>query len=256
MNGRFFAAALLLLFGTVGAAPVPAFTATGTMNVNGTSADGKNGNVTMDVRVLHRGTATRVDILRLNLATNQPDNAAPLPALPKGVISVLIDTGKGTMSLWSTATKTYFQTKLPSPASLVKKTQKTPESAGPFAQIGSALKGMTEYDVFSSSMTLVGDQQVNGHMAHVYHLTTTMQKHTEKAPSQITADLAFADDLSGIPVQMSATFAGGTKANAAIKADLTQISMTAPQPALLKIPAGYKRTTNPMIAVLGTHSGL
>ncbi len=257
--------ALLLPLATAAAAPTPkpaptraaalfpAFTATGTMSVNGTSGKGKSGALQMDVRVAHRDAFTRVDILKVAVTTQDPHANSAMPAmLPKGVVSALVNTANGTLTMWSSTGKYYYQMKLGSPGEHPK--SHPPKSAArprsPFSDISAMLRATTQYDKFSSTTELVGDQLVNGHVSHVYHLTTIMQKHTDKTPQQIVANVAFADDLSGVPVHTDMTFTG--TATAAMKMDLSAISLATPIASLFAPPVGYKRTDRFIMSIMGS----
>ncbi len=238
---------------TRAAALFPAFTATGTISVNGTSGKGKSGAVQMDVRVAHRDAFTRIDILKVAVTTQDPHaNTAMSAMLPKGVVTALVNTPNGTLTMWSSTGKYYYQTKLGSPGARTK--SPVPKSAArsrsPFSGISAVLRATTQFDKFSSTTELVGDQPVNGHVSHVYHLTTVMQRHTDKTPQQIVANFAFADDLSGVPVHADMTFTG--TATAAMKMDLSAVSLTAPIASLFAPPAGYKRTKQFMMSIMGS----
>ncbi len=238
---------------TRAAALFPAFTASGTMSVNGTSGKGKSAAVQIDVRVAHRDAFTRIDVLKVAVTTQHPHANSAMPAmLPKGVVSALVNTANGTLTMWSSTGKYYYQTKLGSPGEHSKShpPKRAARSRSPFSDISGMFRAMTQLDKFSSTTELVGDQPVNGHVSHVYRLTTVMQRHTDKTPQQIVANVAFADDLSGVPVHADMAFTG--IATAAMKMDLSAVSLTMPIASLFAPPAGYKRTNHFMMSIMGS----
>lgn len=225
---------------------LPAFSATGTMVAKGTSPDGKNGTLQTQMRVLHRDKRWRIDLLQIAATADDPMMNAFAQLLPKSALTFVADPAAKTLTIWSGAHPLYYQTALAIP-----KPHPSPHSsASPtpvWDNVMKQLNSMTQYDAFNESFTLTGHQTVNGHMASVYHFTSQMQKHGAK-PQTTTGDVAFADDLSGLPLHLTADFKGDAAANVAI--DLTQVSKEAPAAAQFVPPAGYKRTTN-LGAVLG-----
>lgn len=225
---RFIAcgAAALLLLGATPAkpAPMPAFSATGTMTAGGESA-GKSGTFQTSVQVMHRTNLWRIDVFKV------------AQLLPKGTITALIDQANGTFTVWTSSGNRFYRSKLALPHP--KKTTKQSTPSSPWTNALNMLNSMTQYDVMNETFALVGHQQVNGRMASVFHITSQTQKHGGKL-QQATADLALADDLSGIPIHLSVTAKGD--ATGSLQLDLSAISTLAPDAKLFTVPRGYKKT--------------
>ncbi len=237
--------AICLLVVLTAATPTPQalapFTAAGSLSVNAKREPDKTAAFQTAVRVLHRDTRWRIDVSNMTATASDPKtNAAAAQFLPKGTISLIIDPAKKLITTWSSMHALYFQTKMALPPAAKKKTTQATQS--PL----DALNSLTQYDVLSESFALIGHQPVNGRTASVYHFTAQTQKHGGK-PLNVTAGLALADDLHGVPIHLDFTASDTASAQSAtVQIDLTAISLTAPEDALFHPPAGYKKTAQPL----------
>jgi len=117
------------------------------------------------------------------------------------------DRNTKTTTVWSDQKREYYQSKN-APKHKATAAQKPQQPAvSPIDQILKATHSTTEYDTFSESLNLTGHQTINGHMSSVFHLTMQTQKHGGPL-RDLTGDMAFADDLSGIPVRFWVTMKG------------------------------------------------
>lgn len=253
MNVRVFARCLGIAVAVVallGTAPsLTNFSGTGTLSGQATVAD-KTAGFGADLAVWRRANLLRIDLRKLTTSSQDPtSNALLSQLLPTGGVTLVFDQRSGMMTLWSSATHTYYRTKMtytmpktkPTPKPKASAKPKTPGSA--LDMIMKAAQNMTQYDVYSQSFELTGHQPVNGHMASVFHFISRTQKHADKL-QQLDGNLALADDLSGIPLQFVATATG--KMNGNLHADLLTITTAAPDAQLFALPKGYKPVKSPL----------
>lgn len=225
------------------------FASTGTLSGQATITD-KTVGFEADLAVWRRSNRLRIDLRKLAASSQDPTSNALLSQLvPAGGITVLFDQRSSTITLWSSATHTYYRTKTTFTMPKTKPTPKPKPSAKPKARgsvldmIMKAAQSMTEYDVYSQTFELSGHQPVNGHMASVFHFTSHTQKHGDNL-QQIDGTLALADDLSGIPLQFVVTAMGKMTGN--LRADLLTVTTTAPDAQLFALPNGYKPVKSPL----------
>ena len=254
MNKRALALALLVMASAAAPTPapqpsMPSFSATGTMNLKGQTPDGKSGTVQIQMRVAHRNLLTRVDVLRIVAAADDPNaNTMMAQFIPKGTITVVVDQSKSLLTIWSSSHPYYYQSKLAVPKPTQKNNGKS-SSSSIWTAISNGLSSMTKYDSYSSSIDLTGHKTVNGHTASVFAFTHKSQKHGEPAQTS-SGTFALADDLNGIPLHADVTATGGPVAS--VSADLTQVSTSAPPASTFAIPKGYKKTTQLMNVLMET----
>lgn len=232
--------------GTAAPAPTPSptplagFTSRGTLSIE---ADVMSNAISLNAEVAVRAKSghIRLDVLKFATSGAQGSNAMVNQFLPTGTVSVVYDQRTKTTTVWSDSKREYYQSKT-TPRPKAKATPKPKESEqSPLDQILKVTRSVTEYDTFASSMNLVGHQMINGHIASLFHLTIQSQKHGGKL-YDLTGDMAFADDLSGIPVRAWITSKG--EFNGAVKLDLLSASTEVADSSVFKLPGGYKRVTS------------
>jgi hypothetical protein len=223
------------------------FSATGKLTVQA-DATGKTINFEADMAVLRRPNLVRIDLQKLSIASQDPTTQMMLSQmLPRGGVSVLLDQRSNMLTIWSAQTHRYYRSKLilvRSKTARAPKAKATPAPKKSNFDVMNLLARMTQYDVYSQSFALTGHQTVNGHMASMFHLSSRTQKHGDRKVEGVEADLAFADDLSGIPLHLSMDATGNMNAN--LHADLLTIAAAAPSISLFRIPAGYKAAKSPL----------
>ncbi len=215
--------------------PFQGFTATGTLAVQA-QVSGAPVNVDARVAVMTKAHRIRMDVLHLEMSAGDPSASAMSALLPRGTITMVYDQPSTTMTIWSEQKRVYYQMKLHSTS--IRKPAPNHTSSSQIDQFLGATKTLTEYDVLSQTLTLVGHLPVNGHTASMMHFTIQSQKHGGKL-QDLSGDLAFADDLSGIPVRFWITAKGAF--NGSTKLDLLSASTTPPNNSVFAVPAGYKK---------------
>lgn len=223
--------------------PLAGFSAHGTLavSVNLAGAPAPIG-LNAEVAVMAKARRVRLDVLKFaSTAIEKGSSDMVSHFLPAGAISIVYDQNAHLMTIWSEQKHEYFQSK-----NVAKQKKKpTPKTAtsqmSPMDHIMKALRSVTEYDSFTETLTLVGHQPVNGHTSSVFHLTIQSQKHGGKL-HDISSDMAFADDLSGIPVRLWLTSKG--EYDGTLKLDLLSASTDLPDPSVFNVPAGYKKVAS------------
>lgn len=234
------------------ATPITAFSGTGRLTAQAV-ATGKTIGAQADVAVWARPGFVRFDLQKLSLSSADPSSSALLTQLlPTGGVTAVFNQKTQMVTIWSSQTQSYYSTKLafphPKPAASPKpKAKATPAPGSPVTSIFKALDSMTQYDVYSSSFELTGHQPVNGHMASLFHFVSKTQKHGAKLET-VNGDLALADDLSGIPLQLAVDASGSTNGN--LKIDLLTFHTATPDMKLFAVPAGYKKAKSILEVVM------
>ncbi|MDP9018681.1 MAG: hypothetical protein M3N19_10215 [Candidatus Eremiobacteraeota bacterium] len=226
-------------------APFKAFSGRGTMAMEAMVSDAPV-KLGMEVAVMYGGHKVRIDLVHLDMSGNSPSTGSMMAQLlPQGTMTLVFDQTSGMATIWSEQKHAYYQTKVrnlrrsskPSPQ------KSTEPQSSVIDQILGATKSMTEYDVFSQSVALVGHQVVNGHMSSLFHYTMQTQKRADKL-QDASGDIALADDLSGIPIRLWTTVKG--KYDGSLKLDLTSASLSAPMASVFTVPHGYKKVAGIM----------
>lgn len=228
--------------------PIQGFSARGTLAVQAQFA-GTPMTLGTEIAVMSSKRRVRIDLLSVSLSGGGPSASSMLPPLPQGAITLVYDQSTGLTTIWSDQRRIYYQTKsklttpkpTPTPSS-------TPGSG--FDQFLRSTKSFTEYDVFNSSMALVGHQPINGHTSSLFHFTVQSQKHGKKE-EDLSGDLALADDLSGLPIRL--WLIGKGEHDGSIKLDLVSSSLTPPNDSVFALPRGYRRVKD-MMEFLNTGS--
>ena len=197
-----------------------------------------------ELAVMAKAHRVRVDLLKF--ASTTPDkntNDMISHFLPTGAIAVVYNQDTRAFVMWSDQKREYYQSHHMAMPAANHKPKAASAKASPLDQIMKTLLSITEYDSFNETLSLVGHQPINGHIASLYHMSLQSQKHGGK-PIDVTTDTAFADDLSGIPVRMWLTSKG--EYDGAIKLDLLSATADVPTMTVFNVPAGYKKVSSMM----------
>jgi hypothetical protein len=212
---------------------------------------GKSLGIQADVAVWARSGLVRLDLQKLALSSQDPSqNALLTQLLPTGGVTAVFNQKTQMITVWSAQSRSYYTTKLglPHPNPTATPKPKNPKATPtPAVSIMNALNSMTQYDVYSETFELTGHQQVNNHMASVFHFLSKTQKNGGKLQT-VDGTLALADDLSGIPLQLVVQAAGNVNGNAHL--DLLSFITTTPDAALFRIPAGYMKAKSILDVVM------
>ena len=227
----------------VRAADVPAgYAGRGTIVLRGalpntTALIDLDGNLAFEVR----GNTVRLDILDVSLpGAGAVGSALATQLFPAGGISAVYDRTASTYTVWSNASRKYYSadmngkpTAAPTPAARV--TASAP--SGPFS-FERSLRDLTALNV---TLSLAGHGPVNGHPAtgvnYLFTRTTAAGDTTD-----LHGTVQFADDLDGVPVQLSASFKNKYVPTTSMRTDITQIAKQSPPDGDFRPPAGFVRT--------------
>jgi len=200
-----------------------------------------------------RERVTRLDLLALTLP---PEVPKALGALVEGRLTVVIDRGASRWVIWSNARRLYYYGDLPK-AALPGAHGPSPEptrmpSATPEPRGTSFLGSLKDLKSFYLHLDLTGHGTTNGHPTTGF----TLAVHREDASGKLgdlTAAVQTADDLDGLPIQLSADFSSTGMPKGSLHAELTSIERRDPPKADFLVPAGFKPAKNPF-DVLGFSS--
>jgi hypothetical protein len=211
------------------------------------------------------GSRMRLDVLSLGIAGMGASTAALLSATlsPPGGFTVVYDLKTGSFTLWSSAKRTYF-TKImthatgasavpangatAAPANGATAAPTNGASAAPATPFGFA-RSLANDSAFSLSLALAGHGTVNGHPATGldYHYARTA--NTGDA-IDVQGRLQLADDLDGLPVEITASGTTRSLPKSSITIDLTTLAKGTPPDGDFAVPAGFTRV-NDVFGVLG-----
>ncbi len=225
--------------------PLAGFSARGTLSlaINLPKVPSPLG-VSAEIAVMAKAHRVRVDLLKFASTTTEKGAIDMVSQfLPTGGITVVYNQDTRTFALWSEQKRAYYQSQRAATSKAKQKPKADSETSSPLNQIMKALRSVTEYDSFNETLSLVGHQPINGHTSSMYHMTLQSQKHGG-SPLDISTDMAFADDLSGIPVRLWLISKG--EYEGALKIDLLLASADVPDITIFNVPPGYKKAASVM----------
>lgn len=214
-----------------------------------TSLGGATNTVTIggDIAFEQSPTRVRVDLLSLGIPGMDPTLSAVLSTqlIPPGGFTVVLDLKNGTTTYWSAAKRTYYQkinstapqsSPTPAPAA-------SPRSGFNLVGALAMLRGLKDDKAFNLSISLAGHSTVNGHPATAldfqYTRTTAAGQSTD-----VHGRLQSADDLDGMPVELTASGNVGALPASALRLDLTSFTRQAPPEADFEVPPGFTRVSD------------
>ncbi|HEY9180909.1 MAG TPA: hypothetical protein VIO32_09325 [Candidatus Baltobacteraceae bacterium] len=250
-----FLTACMLLGASPSPSPRPALTAfSGTGRLTSqVEFTGKSMGLQADVAMWARPGLVRLDLQKMALSSQDPSqNALLTQLLPTGGVTALFNLKTQMMTVWSSQSHSYYTSTLnllrpKSKPSGKPKPKATPAPNSPMNAFLKGLDSMTQYDVYSETIELTGHQPVNGHMASVFHFISKTQKHGGKLET-INGNLALADDLSGIPLQLALDATGSMTGT--MKMDLLTFAPSTPALSLFSVPAGYTKAKSILDVVM------
>ncbi len=188
-----------------------------------------------------RGPLFRLDIIDVALpGAGSVGNALATQLFPPGGATVVVDYGAKRYTVWSNTSRKYYATTLgsstaasPTPAA------RTSPASHPFG-FERSLRNLAALNI---SLSLAGHSTVDGHPAtglnYQFTRTTASGDHTDAHGT-----VQFADDLDGLPVQLTASFTNKYVAGAALRADATQLTSQVPAETDFQVPAGFARANS------------
>jgi hypothetical protein len=227
--------------------PYQGFSAVGALSI-ASAVNGAPVTFSANVAVANNKRETRVDLLSINVTGNDPNSTVLKSLLPQGAITFVIDQNKNLMTVWNAQKRVYYQSKMQKPMPSPSPSATSPSKFDIFFDKASALASL---DSFNESLVLVGHQPVNGHPAAMFHFILQSQKHNEDM-QEVDADIAFADDLGGIPLRLWATLKGAHPGD--LKFDVASLTPAPPKASVFAIPVGYKKVSS-ILAVMSANAG-
>jgi len=200
-----------------------------------------------DIAMEELGPRLRVDVLSLAI----PGTSATISGLiatqlfPPGGFSVVYDRSNSSVTIWSNAQHRYFSSAnttagAPTPAPAI---PALGSSSGDLFSAFSFAKQLKDYNVFNVTLGLAGHQTVNGHPATGLNFAF-LRTNKNSETIDVHGTLQFADDLDGVPVEI--TVAGKSKSfpESAFRLDFSSLVKQTPPDTDFEAPPGYARVTN------------
>lgn len=229
----------------LGAVPANGYVGKGTLVVR---APLPNTNIPIDVgghvAFEERGSLFRLDVLDVALpGAGAVGSAVATQLFPPGGLTVVVDFAAKRYTVWSNTTRKYYTTNIagnstPSGAAATPST--SPSSApNPFG----FEKSLRTLAALNISLSLAGHSTVDGHpttgLNYQFSRTAAGGDRTEAHGA-----IEFADDLDGLPVQLTASFQNKYVANISLRADATELTKQSPADADFAVPPGFIRASS------------
>jgi len=251
MKRLFVAAALAASLAAVASADEPSgYAGKGTLVVR--TSLGKDSTVTVggNIAFEERDTTIRVDVLSLAIPGMEPSlgNALGTELLPQGGFTAVYDRKTSAYVVWSNTKRNYYSsltasaTPAPTPSPAPTSTASASPSAGLLA-LFNFLKGLKDDKAFTLSLTLGQHATVNGHGASILNYQYLKQTKDGKS-TDIHGAFAIADDLDGLPVQITASLKTPSVPESSMRLDFTQLAKASPDPNDFLVPSGYVRAAS------------
>jgi hypothetical protein len=193
-----------------------------------------------------RGSRVRLDILSLALQGNTSGLTGALATqlFPVGGLTVVYDRSTSTYTVWSAARHAYFIGGGPSatPTAAPTPTPSAPPHGDLFGLFG-PLRSLKDDQTLSLSVALTGHATLFGHPVsnvHYAFVRTTFAGDT----MDVHGDLAVAEDLNGVPLQLTASAVSKGFPQSSLRIELPQLAKRLPPDADFIPPPGYARVTN------------
>lgn len=194
------------------------------------------GNIALE----QRDSEVRIDVLSLGFPGADPTTSALLGTqlFPPGGFTVVAHGGLE-YTVWSNATKRYFTGFNPAPTASAAPTPAptaTPSVSGPFK----ALATLKDLQGFSITLALAGHAVINGHpTTGLAYQFARVEKNGDA--TDVHGRLEIADDLEGIPVEITGSVKSKTIPESSLKLDLTSVAKQTPGQTDFEVPPGYSR---------------
>jgi hypothetical protein len=209
------------------------------------TALGGSGTVTIggDIAMEERGSRIRIDVLSLAI----PGSSVTISTLlatqlfPPGGFTVVYDRTDSSFTVWSSSKQRYYSTSIatPQPATPAPQTAGAGPS-GDLFNIFSFAKSLKNDTAFTVSLGLAGHQVVDGHPAtglNFQYLRTTKENDT----LDVHGTLQFADDLDGLPVEITVDGKSKSFPESAFRLDFTSLVKQTPPDTDFQPPDGFTR---------------
>jgi hypothetical protein len=185
-----------------------------------------------------RGDHVRLDVLSIAVPGTDPTISALAGSqlFPPGGFTIVYDRVGSTMTVWSTAKRTYYV--IQKPTSSATNAPTAVPAGGNLSGILGALRGFKDDRSFSASVTMTGHTTLFGHPV------TGLGFHVSAVPItgsalDVQGEFQLADDLDAFPLRLTATIAAGTFPASSLRVELPTLTKAAPRDADFAPPAGF-----------------
>jgi hypothetical protein len=193
-----------------------------------------------------RGTRVRLDILSVGLQGNTSGLTGMMATqlFPAGGFTIVYNRSDSTYTVWSAARHAYFigggpnPTPTPTPAPSPSATPR-----GDLFGLFGPLRSLKDDRTLSLTVALTGHSTLFGHPVsnvHYAFLRTTLTGDT----MDVHGDLAVAEDLNGVPLQLTASAVAKGIPQSSLRIELPQLEKRIPSESDFEPPLGYARVTN------------
>jgi len=188
-----------------------------------------------------RSSLFRLDILDVALpGAGAVGSALATQLFPPGGATIVIDSSGKRYTVWSNTTRKYYTTTFGAkPSASPAPVASTSAAPNPFG----FERSLRDLAALNISLSLAGHGNVDGHPATgVNYGFTRTTASGERTDAHGTVE--FADDLDGVPVQLTASFTNKNVAGVSLRADATQLSRQVPAETDFQIPSGFAPATS------------
>jgi hypothetical protein len=202
-----------------------------------------------DVAMEERGPRLRVDVLSLAI----PGTSGTLSAListqlfPPGGFTVVYDRSAGAFTVWSSSRQRFYTSASAGTQSAGQPIAASAATAivegGDLFSAFSFARSLKDDTAFNVSLGLAGHQTVNGHPATGMNFQYD-RKTKAGADLELHGTFQFADDLDGVPVEITVAGKGGSLPDSAFRLDFSSLTKQTPPDEDFEVPAGYTRATS------------
>jgi hypothetical protein len=237
----------------------PGYSGKGAVTIQTAIAGDTKINLGGNIAFEQRGQQVRIDVLSLGIPGMDPTLNAALGTqlFPPGGFSFVYDRDTSKYLVWSPSKRSFYEGTFAAPAAAggngsgAPKPVATPAApANPFA----FAKELKQLKVLSIEVSLSGHSTTNGHPTT--GITYQLNREDDKGQAtNIHGGIQFADDLDGMPVQLTAAFKGQGAPESALRLDLTDLARRDSPLGDFRAPADFTHAAS-LADVLGRVPGL
>jgi hypothetical protein len=227
-----------------------------------TTVSGSPATFNATISLDQRGTLYRLDILSVTTpggGSGGGTGSATQLIAPGGLTAVYDRAGRR-VTIWSPSRRTYAVYEIPRRAADGAASAASGASADGAGDDGSVARRqlgilgvLAQLGPSSAVLSQAGHGSANGHATTLLDYVLRGAQDGRGNPLDVRGRLQLADDLDGIPVELTATVTGGANVYGTLRADLTSVERTTPSAALFTVPAGYTKVQS-VDGVLGRRS--
>ncbi|MDQ2908591.1 MAG: hypothetical protein M3R44_04485 [Candidatus Eremiobacteraeota bacterium] len=193
-----------------------------------------------------RASLFRLDVIDVALpGAGAVGSAVATQLFPPGGLTVVVDFAAKRYTVWSNNTRKYYTANLAGNAGAGSAASTPAPDARPSAAPNpfGFERSLRTLAALNISLSLAGHSTVDGHpatgMNYQFARTAANGDRTEAHGA-----VQFADDLDGIPVQLTASFQNKYVPNISLRADATELTRQLPAESDFLVPAGFTRAAS------------